>query len=100
MLWCWWCQSECSVRPVAVVMIDVDAEDVLELAPACDQDPVEAVPADGADPAFGECVCLRRTERGADDLDALASEDVVKGAAELTVAIMYQVADRCQGFRK
>jgi shikimate kinase len=33
---------------------------------------VEAVAADGADPAFGERVCLRRANRGADDLDALS----------------------------
>jgi hypothetical protein len=31
------------MRTMAVVMIDVDAEDVLELAAAGDQDPVEAL---------------------------------------------------------
>jgi hypothetical protein len=76
---------------VAVVMVDVDAEHLLELSPADDQDPVEAVAADGADPALGERVCLRRPEWCADDLDALASEDLVEGAAELAVPIMDQV---------
>jgi hypothetical protein len=45
---------------VGVVVVDVDAQDALELATACDEEPVEAVTADAADPAFGERVCLRR----------------------------------------
>ena len=57
------------MRPVAVVMVDVDAEHLLELSPADDQ---EAVAADGADPALGERICLRRPERCADDLEALS----------------------------
>jgi len=81
-------------------MVDVDAEDVLELSPADDQDPVEAVAADGSDPTFGERVRLRRPERCADDLDALASEDVVEGAAELAVSVVNEEADRCPTFRE
>src|SRR5438034_9648075 len=73
-LWCWWCQTESSMRPMAVVMVDIDAQHLLELSPADDQDPVEAVPADGADPAFGERVRLRGPERCAADPDALAAE--------------------------
>ncbi len=42
------------MRPVTVVMIDVDAEHLLELSPADDQDPVETVTSDGADPALGK----------------------------------------------
>jgi hypothetical protein len=49
---------------MGVVVIDVDAEDTLELRAAADQEPVEAVAADGADPAFGERVCLWCAERG------------------------------------
>jgi hypothetical protein len=64
-------------------MVDVNAEDVFELSPAYDQEPVEAVAADGGDPALSERVRVRGAERCADDLDALASEDVVEGAAEL-----------------
>jgi hypothetical protein len=84
------------MRPMAVVMVDIDAQHLLELSPADDQDPVEAVPADGADPAFGERVRLRGPERCADDLDAFASEGLVEDAAELAVAIVDQEADRCQ----
>jgi hypothetical protein len=88
------------MRPVAVVVVDVDAEHLLKLSPADDRDPVEAFAADGADPALGECVRLRRPERRANDLDALASEDVIEGFAELAVAIVDQEADRCPVFAR
>src|SRR5262249_54896458 len=44
-------QVERSVRTLLVEMADVDAEDLLELAPTEDQQPVEALPADASDPA-------------------------------------------------
>jgi hypothetical protein len=59
-------------------MIDVDAQHKLKLSPACDQEPVETVTADRADPAFSEGVSVRRPIRSADDLDALAAEDFVE----------------------
>jgi hypothetical protein len=31
-----------------------------------------------------------------DDLDAFAAEDIVEGAAELAVAVVYQEAGRCR----
>ena len=71
-------------------MVDVDAQDALELRAADDQEPVEAVPANGADPALGKGVRLRRPERSADDLDAFAPEDGVEGAAELAITIVDQ----------
>ncbi len=73
---------------MGVVVIDVDVQDTLKLLAAAYQEPIEAVAADGADPAFGERVCLRCAKRGADDLDAFASEDLVEGAAEFTVAVV------------
>ncbi len=88
------------MRPVAVVMVDVHAKHPLELSAAEDQDPVEAVAADGADPALRERVGLRRPERCADDLDALASEDLIEDVAELAVAVVDQEADRCRPFRE
>jgi hypothetical protein len=88
------------MRPVAVVIVDVDAEHLLEVSPADDQDPVEAFAADGADPALGERVRLRGAKRRADDLDALASENLVEDFAELAVAIVDKEADRCQPFRE
>ena len=85
---------------MAVVMVDIDTEHLLELSPADDQDPVEAVAPDSADPALGERVRLRRPERRADDLDTVASEDLVEHLAELAVAIVDQEANRCQPFRE
>jgi hypothetical protein len=72
--WYLCCQLERSVGPVSVVVVDVDA---LKLSSPCDQQPVEAVATEGADPALGERVRFRRPKRGADDLDTLAAEDVV-----------------------
>jgi hypothetical protein len=86
------------MRPMAVVVVDVDAEHLLKLSPADDQDPVEAVAADGADPALGERVRLRRPKGCADDFDAVASEDLVEDTAELAVSVVNQEADRCQPF--
>ena len=73
---------------MGVVVVDVGAQYALELATACDQEPVEAVTADAADPAFGERVCLRSAKRSADDPDALAAESLVEGIGELAVAVV------------
>jgi hypothetical protein len=48
-----------AVWPVLVVVTAVDARHVLEVAGAEDENVVEAVGASGADPAFGEGVCVR-----------------------------------------
>ena len=79
-------------------MVDVDAEYLLELSPADDQDPVEAVAPDGADPTLGERISFRSPEYPADDLDVFASEDFIEDVVELAVAIVDQEADRCQPF--
>ena len=64
-------QAQRSVWPVVVVMVNVHAQDVLELPAACNQKPVETVAADGADPALGDRVRLRRPKGCADDFHAL-----------------------------
>src|SRR2546429_6631846 len=97
---CGWSQPERPVRPMRVVVLDVDAQDVFELSAACDKEPVEAVPADGADPALGERVRVRRAKRCADDLDALALEYLVEGAAEFAVAVVDQEPNRARAFRE
>jgi hypothetical protein len=48
------------VRAVAVVVANVDAQDPVELAVVEDQQPVEALAADAADPAPGVGVRVRR----------------------------------------
>ncbi len=84
------------MRPMAVVVIDVNVQDALKLLAAADQEPIEAVASDGADPAFGERVCLGCAKRGADDLDAFAAEDLVEGATEFAVAVVDQESSRCR----
>ena len=48
-----WPLVERAVRAVLVVMGDIRGEDVLEVAAANDQDPVEALSAHSPNPAFG-----------------------------------------------
>ena len=48
-----WPLGECAVRPVLVVVERVGREDVLEVAAADDQEPIEALTADVSDPALG-----------------------------------------------
>jgi hypothetical protein len=56
------------VWSLSVVVRDVDLEDVGELAPAEDQQPVKAFAADAADPALHVSVRVRRAHRRVDDL--------------------------------
>ena len=55
---------ECAVWPVLVVVAAVGAEDVLEVTPAEDEDPVEAVSADRAYPPLGMGVRVRGPSTG------------------------------------
>jgi hypothetical protein len=96
----WWSarvgcsQVERAMRSLSVVVADVDAEDVLELAAAGDQDPVEAFAANAADPALHVGVGVRRLDGSSDDLDVVAFEEGVEGARELGVAIVDQEPHR------
>src|SRR5439155_11162162 len=49
-------QAERTMRPVGVVVLHVDTQDPLKLSTVCDQEPIETVTADRADPAFSEGV--------------------------------------------
>ena len=62
------------------------------MASVHDQEPVEALGADGADEAFGDRVRFRRSHRRLDDPDAFAYEDGVEVAGELAVAVTDQEA--------
>ena len=66
------------MRPMLVVMAGIDAKHLLELAPAEDEQPVEALSAHAADPALGVRVRVRRPDRCADHRDPFALEDVVE----------------------
>jgi hypothetical protein len=78
------------VRPLSVVVPDVNAKDVLELSAADNQQSVEAFAAGAADPALDVGVCVRRLDGRADDLDLLARQEGVERAGELRVAVVDQ----------
>jgi hypothetical protein len=46
-------EAQRTVRPVFVVVLGVDADDVFEMAPSEDEDPVETFDSERAEPAFG-----------------------------------------------
>jgi hypothetical protein len=62
---------------------------------AAEEDAVEAVGANCADPAFGVGVRVRRLDRCPDHLDALGAEDLVDGVAELRVAVVDEEPKEC-----
>src|SRR5262249_44065737 len=70
-----------------VVMNNVGREDVLEVAPVQDQQPVETLTADAADPTFGVRSRLWRPDRRLDDTDSFGAEDLIEVTGELAVAV-------------
>jgi uncharacterized protein (DUF1786 family) len=62
----WGSELECSMGPVLVVVVGVDVQNSFEVAASEDEDAIEAVAADGAHPALGERVRVRRLQRRAD----------------------------------
>ena len=54
------CELEGAVRPVLVVVAAVHAQHSFEMSASEDEDPIEAVAADGAYPALGEGVRVLR----------------------------------------
>src|SRR5215211_511736 len=77
-----------------VVMAGIDAKHLLELPPAEDEQAVEALATDAADPALGVSVRVRSLDGRADHSHSFATEDVIETAAELGVAIVDQEAER------
>jgi hypothetical protein len=88
----WRLESKRSVRPPAVVVAHVDAENVLELAAAENQEPVETFAADAADPALDVRVRVRRPHRRSDDPDPFAGEDRIERCRELAVSVVEEEA--------
>jgi hypothetical protein len=88
-----WCPLfEGTMRPLAVVVVDVDAEHAFEVTRVKDQQPVETLGTHSPDEALGDRVRFRRSQRRPHDPDALATEDFVEGAAVLAVAVADQEA--------
>jgi hypothetical protein len=91
---------EGSVRAVPVVVIQVFGEDDFEMAAAEDEEPVQALPADGADKPLRDRVGARRPDGRLEDPDPFSAEDGVEGGGELRVAISNEELDRCCPFRQ
>jgi len=72
---------------MAVVVLDVEVQDVTKLPPPGDQEVVQALLAYGANPALGDGVGVRRLNRCADDLGADRAPDVVEDPGELKLVI-------------
>jgi hypothetical protein len=58
-----WLELERAVRPVDVVVVDVDAQDTVEVAAVEDQQSVEAFSADGSDEPPGDGGLLAASAR-------------------------------------
>jgi hypothetical protein len=73
--------------PLLFVVSDVRAEHSLEVPATIDQDVVEALLADGPHDPLRECIRPRCADRGSDDPDALAAEDLIERSRELGVPV-------------
>ncbi len=83
-------EAEATVRPLLVVMMHVRAQDAFCVAATDEQEVVETLASYRSHPAFGVRVGPRGPHWGADDRDALGSEDLVEAAYEFGVAITDQ----------
>jgi hypothetical protein len=58
-----WLEPKRAMWSLRVVVLDVDTQHAFEVAAVEDQQPVEALAADGSDETLGDGVCLRRSHR-------------------------------------
>jgi hypothetical protein len=77
---------------MAVVVPSVDPKDLLKVAAADDQQPVQALGADGPNPPFGEGVRVGRLHRRHKHVHIFRSEHVIEPTAELRVPIAHKKA--------
>jgi hypothetical protein len=96
--WIWRLQPERPVRTVGVVVLDIDVEDLLEVAAPDDQQPVQALGPHRSDPALRVGVGVRRLHRRDQHLGALGAEHVVEAAGELRVAVAQHEAQLSSSF--
>jgi hypothetical protein len=85
-----WLPAEGAVRPVGVVVIDVFAEDVVEMSPPGDEDPVGALAPCAGDPALADRVRPRRPYRRLDNPHVGRGEDGVERVGVLGVPVSDQ----------
>jgi hypothetical protein len=82
-----WSLLKRAVWTVLVVMADVGAHDLLEVAAAEHQKAVEAFASQAAHPALRMCLRFRRLYRRPNHTNTLGAEHLVEAARELAVAI-------------
>lgn len=82
--------GQAAVRAVLVVMLEVAAKDTNKLLGTHDQQLVQALPADRADPALGDRVGVGRPHRCADDLGTGRAPHVIERPGELGVPVADQ----------
>ena len=77
----------------ALLWCGVDPRDLLQVASSDDQQPVQALGADGADPPLGVGVRVGRLHRRQQHLGTVRTEDVVEAVGELRVPIAQHKAE-------
>ena len=85
---------------MAVVMVNEDANDLLEMVAVEDQEPIETLRANGPHEPFRDPVGLRGPKRRANDLHPIALENPVKTLGKLLIPIANQEAERFLALRQ
>jgi hypothetical protein len=86
----WRLQSECPVRTVGVVVLDICPKDLRQMATSDNQQPVQALGADRADPPFRVRIRSGRLDRCHQHLPTLGAEHLVEAPGEFRVAVAQQ----------
>ncbi len=85
-----------AVRTVFVVMADVGAHDLLQLAAADDQEPGEVFSPQASHPALGVRLRPWRSHGRPDHADPLGAEHLVEAARELAVPVAHEETNRLE----
>ena len=83
-----------SMRPMAVVVLDVFVDDGFEMSTAEDEHPIQTFTSDGPDKPFSKGICTGCPDRGVDDPNAFGTEDLIEARGELGVPVPDKELDR------
>ena len=83
-----------SMRPMAVVVINENAHNLLKMRLVEHQDPIETFGANRSYESLRDAVGLWRAKRRTNDLDPIAAEHVVETVSELLIQVPNQEPDR------
>ena len=81
-------EPEPAVRAATVVVLDIVPKNCLQVARSDDQDPIEALGLDCLHPPLCEGVGARCLDRGANDVDAIGSEDHIEATTVLRITVV------------